>query len=450
MSTTLARRLRSSAVSRRLKRGLRRRLGFEVMEGRCLLSAVTFQFSPVSLPEVQDTTQVNLTSIIGGQRASSSPIVEGGFIDLRGAQSQSMNYGQSNHHVPAVFAGAGVGGAGSDLLTTDSTGTFSESITNPFTNLDTANVGNGLRPVVISPSIDLRVGMPRVNPGRALITNQDRGGPEGGIVQIEKILAGDERLDSDQIAVSIRVDDIADESSSRENSLAGGARLFSLPTDSDAARVPGSASDASTELAVSLDQPASGVIAPAKNNVITGELARAMVFELAGGEPAWIRPVVTSDKVKAVAPADSQDALRAEVPPLSSAAAHQASLRGSGSRIRLTGNQVEFRLPSDDWTGSIGVESLPVVSQHADTQRGPNRGGLAAFNVPDRAVAEVFEQFGGGEQPAVRSTFEDDSQTGPLVAGSVIALFMLERAAARYKSRAERQPLTVVAGPPRI
>ena len=40
------------------------------MEGRCLLSAVTLQFSPLSLPGTHDTTQVSLTTVIGGQHAA--------------------------------------------------------------------------------------------------------------------------------------------------------------------------------------------------------------------------------------------------------------------------------------------------------------------------------------------------------------------------------------------
>jgi hypothetical protein len=431
-------------------RGLRRRLGFEVMEGRCLLSAATLQFSPFSLPEVQDTSQVSLITIVGGQQAASSPIVEGGYINLGGLQSQSAtNYGQWNNHVLPISAGAGVGGGGiADLLDADSTVTFSDSITNPITNFDTVNVGAGLRPVVISPTIGGSLVTRNVDPGRSLVAGQERGRQEGGIVQIDQILNGDKRFDSDQIAASIIVDDTTDESSARENSLADGARLPVLRSDSGA-RVPALAS-AGTELAVSLNQRASDLTAPAKSSVITGELARAVVFELAGGEPAWIRPVVISDKIKSVAPADSQDSRSADAPPVTPAAAQQASLRASTSRIRLNGNQVEFPLPADDWVGWNAIERRHAVSQHAESELGANPGGLAALGVPDTAVAEVFEQLGGSQQPPVRGTFEDDAQTGPLVAGSVIALLMLERAAARYKSRTERQTLTVVAGPPRI
>lgn len=455
MSISQAHRGRSNAFAHRLGRGRRRRLSFEVMEGRCLLSAVTLQFSPLSLPGTHDTTQVSLTTVIGGQQAASSTIVEGGYINLGGLQSQSINY-----VLPVVsgVGGAGVGSVGvggltlSDILGSDSyTVPFGDSTTSPVTQFDSSGGGFGMRPVVISPSIDDSVGTLRVNPGRSLVTNQVRGGQEGGIVQIEKILDGDERFDSNQFAVTIRVEDTPDESPvpSDATSL---SRLLALPTDSHA-RKPALASAASTELTVSLDQPderASDLVAPAKNSVITGELARAMVFELAGGEPAWIRPVVTGDQIKSVAPSDGQQAPRADAPSLSPAAAHQAVYRASGGRIRLNGNLVEFPLPPADSMVWSGAADLRGISQPADAATATVRGGVTAFSVPNIAAAEVFAELGSNDQPPLRSSFEDDAQTGPLVAGTVIALLILERAAARYKSRSERELLTVVAGPPRI
>jgi hypothetical protein len=425
------------------------------MEGRCLLSAMTLQFSALSLPGTQDTTQVSLTTVIGGQQAASSPIVEGGYIDLGGLQSQSTNH---NYVLPVVsgVGGAGVGGAGgptvTDILTSNDSYSvpFSDSTTNGLTQFDTLGGGFGMRPVVISPSIGLSEGTPRVDPGRSL-TIQVRGRQEGGIVQIDKIL-GDERIDPDQFAVTIRAGDIPGESSLPADSPSLGTILLAFPSDSDG-RKPALASAASTELNVSLDQPdqrASDLIAPAKNSLITGELARAMVFELAGGEPAYVRPVISSDKIRSLAPTNSQDAPRADVPPLSPAATHQAALQHSGSRIRLTGNLVEFPLSPADSLVWSGVADSRVASHVADAVTAPVRDGYASFNGPDIAVAEVFAELGRSEQPPVRSSFEEDAQTGPLVAGSVIALLMLERAAARYKSRAERRVLTVVAGPPRI
>jgi hypothetical protein len=424
------------------------------MEGRCLLSAVTLQFSPLSLPETQDTTQVSLTTVIGGQQAAASAIVEGGYIDLGGLQSQSMNHGQSNNYVPPVFAGAGVGGASvADLLGSDSyTVTFGNSTTFPLTEFDTSGDGFGMRPVVISPSNDFSVGTPRVNPGRSLVTNQERGGQEGGIVQIEKILPGDNRFDPEQVAISIRIDDTPDEAPVQSDSPALGERLLALPADSDA-RKPTLASVASTELAVSLDEPVkrtSDLISPTASSGISGELARAMVFEMAGGEPAWIRPVVSVDQIKSLAPDDGQNAPRTDVPPLSPAAAQQVALRASGGKIRLNGNLVEFPLPHADSMVWSGAADLRGVSHPADGVMATVHGGLAAYNGRNTPVAEVFAELGGSEQPPVRSSSEDDAQMGPLVAGSVIALLMLERAAARYKSRTERQFLTVEAGPPRI
>jgi hypothetical protein len=158
---------------------------------------------------------------------------------------------------------------------------------------------------------------------------------------------------------------------------------------------------------------------------------------------------VTGDKIKAVAPASLKESPRADLPPSSPAAAQQAALRVSGSRIRITGNQVEFPLPPDDWNEWNRVANTQFATQHADGASNMG-GGLEAFHVRDAAVAQVFEQLRGTEPPIVRSSFEDDARSGPLVAGSVIALLILERAAAWYKSRNERQVLTVVAGPPRV
>jgi hypothetical protein len=453
MSKAHTHRRRWIASPRRLGRGLRRRLGFEVMEWRCLLSAATLQFNALSLPGTLDTTQLSLTAVIGGQQAASSSIAQGGFIDLGGLQSQSMN-----DHVPPVTAGAGgvgigvsFGGAVTDILG-DNLYQLprGDSTTNLLTNLETAGGGFSVRPIVISPSFGSPSAVQRVfDPGRSLTLNQDRGGQEGGEVPIEKILKGDERFDSERFAASILVDDTPAPFTAPDDSPAIAARSLALPAESDTAAEPPLASAAPTELALSLDQAASALI-PAKSSVITGELARAMVFEMAGGEPAWIRPAVTSDKIKAVVPTDGQDVPRADVTSLSPAAAQQAALRASGSRIRLTGNQVEFPLPTDVWTGWNSIASSPDAVRHAGVERGTIRGGFAASNVPDSAVVEVFGQIGRSERTPVRGSFEEDSGSGPMVAGSVIALLMLERAAARYKSRSERQVLTVVAGPPRI
>jgi hypothetical protein len=305
-----------------------------------------------------------------------------------------------------------------------------------------------MRPIVISPSVGLSVATPRVDPGRSLIFNQDRGGQEGGIVQIDKILQGDERFDSDRLAESILVDDTPDQSAASESSPAIGARSLALPADSDA-QEPALTTAASTELAVSLDQPAPAAV-PAKSSVITGELARAMVFEMAGGEPAWIRPVVAGENIKAVAPAIGQGAPRADVPSLSAAAAQQAALRASGNRIRLNGNQVEFPLPTDVWTGWNSIANPPAAAEHAYAESAVVRSRFAASGVLDTDVSEVFNELGGGDPPPVRGSFDDDARSGVWVAGSVVALFLLERALARYKSQDDRQMLMVVAGPPRI
>jgi hypothetical protein len=423
------------------------------MEGRCLLSAVTLQFSPLSAPGIVETTQFNPTTVIGGQQSALSVIAEGGFIDLGGLQSQSMN-----DYVPAVTAGAGGAGVGVSFggpTVTDILGADlyelppGNSTANPLTLFDTAGGGFSMRPIVISPSVGLSDAMPRVDPGRSgsLIPSQVRGGQEGGLVQIDTILEADKRFDTDRFAISAPVDDPPDQTAAPESPPSHGAKSLAATADSDA-RQPAFASAASTELAVSLDQPATAPVSP-KSSVISGELARAMVFEMAGGEPAWIRPVVTSEKIKGVAPTVGQNAPRADVPPLSPAVAQQAALRASGSRIRITGNQVEFPLPADAWQDWSRVANTQAVTQHANG-KSYTGGRFAAFNAPDVAVAEVFEQLGGAEEPVARSSFEDDAGSGPLVAGAVIALLILERAAARYKTRDEREILTVVAGPPRI
>jgi hypothetical protein len=308
-----------------------------------------------------------------------------------------------------------------------------------------------MRPVVISPSNDFSLGVPRVNPGSSLVTNQERGGQEGGIVQIEKILAGDKRFDPEQVAVPIRIDDTPDDAPVQAAPPTLGERLLALPADSDN-RVPALGSAVSSELAVSLDHSAkraSDLISPSASSVITGELARAMVFEMAGGEPAWVRPVVTGDRIKSLTPGDGRQAPRADAPPSSPAVAQQAAYRATGGRIRLNGNVVEFPLPPADSIVWKSATDSREVAQYAGGETARVRAGVAAFSAPNIPAADVLAELGRSENPPVRSSSEDDSQTGPLIAGSVIALLMLERAAARYKSRAGRQFLTVEAGPPR-
>jgi hypothetical protein len=318
-----------------------------------------------------------------------------------------------------------------------------------FTDWGAVTNGFNVRPVVIAPLIPEIIVKPGVDNGGDLIFNQGPGDADGGLVNIDRILHDDESFESGRKALVILVDDTSNQSDAPAASPDIDTRSLVLSADPDAESGSRTTSTKAVAIPISLDKASAELMPRLKDSAIAGEWARAAVFEMAGGEPAWIRPAVTSDKIKALAPADRQESPRADVP-LSPVAAQQAALRTSGSRIRLIGNQVEFTLPLDNWAGWKSGATSSTVSQFAGGEGGPPRDGFAAFNVADMAVAEVFNELGGSKQQPVRGSFEDDTRSGPLVAGSVIVLLMLERAAARYKARNERQNLAVVAGPPRI
>jgi hypothetical protein len=75
--------------------------------------------------------------------------------------------------------------------------------------------------------------------------------------------------------------------------------------------------------------------------------------------------------------------------------------------------------------------------------------GPASFNVLDAATAEVFAEFGHRERALIRTPTDEDPETITVAATPLLALLVLERVAAHYRSRTEKEVSAVVAGPPR-
>src|SRR5688500_4734210 len=74
-------------------RRLRRPLGFEAMEGRWLLSAMSLEASTLSLPVAPLTISIGQVTSSAGQTAQFNLVGDGGFISLDGLQTDATSGG---------------------------------------------------------------------------------------------------------------------------------------------------------------------------------------------------------------------------------------------------------------------------------------------------------------------------------------------------------------------
>src|SRR5688572_11588093 len=79
------------AIRPQFGHSLRRPLGFEAMEGRWLLSAMSLEVTALSLPVIPLTVQVGEVATPAGQTPQFNILREGGFISLNGLQADATS-----------------------------------------------------------------------------------------------------------------------------------------------------------------------------------------------------------------------------------------------------------------------------------------------------------------------------------------------------------------------
>jgi hypothetical protein len=185
---------------------------------------------------------------------------------------------------------------------------------------------------------------------------------------------------------------------------------------------------------------------PAEGGAVSGELARAMAFELAGGEPAEAQRAVRVDRQEATSTPEGSRPTSSE--PLSSAREEASDVnRVDSSAIPSPDEMVAGDTASTP--GPVGefASRLPRVVGHA---MGPFVGPkLVVANVPmamapttaaplDRAREEAFEEFATEEVAAGSSLGLEFSLRGALNATPLLMVLALERIAASKSRRIKR------------
>jgi hypothetical protein len=425
-------------------RRLRRPLGFEAMEGRWLLSAMSLDSTTLSLPIAPLTVHVGQVSAAAGQMPQFNIVSEGGFIPLGNLQTDATSGGgfvlsgvvRSNNTSPMAASGL-------VLTNANSTGYLF--------GVDSAS-GFDLRPAVIVPFDHGAALQPKNETIVAGGSWTGTGADEGGSINIRSVLDGDEpagSLGSGERIALLLPETHPDPSTAPEPSHHTAARDLAGPTDSPASAAPMSFSvGPSPRIEVTLGNSSSNRTASSIGTGISGEWARAVVFEMAGGEPAWTMPSSVTSQAKPSPTPDRADNPRAAAP-LSPGVTGQQAVYRAGGRYQIAGHEIELGVAvSGSNQLARDVRTAASLSSSVQDAASPATV-LAAFNVPDAAYAEVFGQWGRSERGVIRPSADDDPQAVPIAAAPLLALVMLERVAARYWSRTNKEAATILAGPPR-
>ncbi|MEX2139157.1 MAG: hypothetical protein WD894_07850 [Pirellulales bacterium] len=444
-SLTNRRRRTARAFRPQLGRGLRRPLGFEAMEGRWLLSAMSLDVTTLSLPVTPLAVHVGQFTAFAGQSPQFNIGSEGGFIPLGNLQANAT----SSRTI--VLSDVVVSSAASPL--TPGGLVLNNANSNEYSfGVDSAS-GFDLRPAVIVPSDHGAVLRPNTDTIVAGDSWTETGGQEGGSINVKSILKGDERgggFGSDKRVALFIPENLPDPSAASEPSERTAAGDLAGLMDSPASAAPLSFSAAaSARIEVTLGNSSAIRTASSIGTGISGEWARAVVFEMAGGEPAWALPPSVTSQARPSSTPDRPDSARTAAPLPPSAMGQQAVHR-TGGRHQIAADEIELGVSVSRLTGSSGAvrpaDSLPSSEQ----EFGAPATGLAAFNVPDAAYAEVFAQFGRSDKAVARASADEDSQSMPIAAAPLLAFVVLERVAARYWSRMNKEASTVLAGPARL
>jgi hypothetical protein len=376
------------------------------MEGRVMLSAAAADFMPLHLIP----SQFNFDSAVTNspQLTRSTLPTEGGFIVAPPPVSAAdMDVGLPSAAPPT------------DIM--EQTDSDSIPLVVPTTNLDATYSGGlnddseGIRPSVIPVWGVAR--LDTASAGFPLYTthsvNLNRN--EGGAISVESLLAGINAPGVSQPPVRI-------------------ASILTAVADSESAAVPRGAADSA-----------------AANSDISGELARAIAFEMAGGEPT--EPGMESalrqprGAGKEVEHPDSGELLppnHARRPATNSRAEVSVvpveEQDTTEPRVRAFAASFISLDPSNALTGRLISAELAATTSPSKSRR-LQHGGDAGGDDSGRESArrEVFDTLGVDEETAKLSLAQTLPWRGTLNAAPLLMILALERIAASNSRRADRQ-----------
>jgi hypothetical protein len=181
---------------------------------------------------------------------------------------------------------------------------------------------------------------------------------------------------------------------------------------------------------------------------LSGEWARAMVFEMAGGEPAAALnqataqpfPLIRSGTPVSGPPAGTEPEAHSQGP-------RAVEQRASGDALIRIDN-LKFSFESTRTGGTLAPvrsATFPGVSIHT-----PAAAELAMvpYRVPDAVIDEVFERLAGEAESAPPLQGDEPGQTSPLLLVPMFAMVAMERLAKGYVSRVNEKASAALTGPP--
>jgi hypothetical protein len=401
-----------------------------------MLAAMSLSFAPINEQFTQVTMEIGQVNITGGDIVRLTAPVEGGFISFTPPASGVSSDG-AFHVSGGVITNSIPPFNGPDSLL-DIGGLDSETNTfvQPSSNfhIQPAEIVTG-NSYVLSPNIEpFRLG--------ELAQRSDQ--QPGGSIPIESILKdmGPRNVFEpvEQTRASLIADAPVDPAPAADREFISEARL----------------STRSDRQSNSWDQKSAGV-----TRALSGEWARAMIFETAGGEAADFRNAVQSDARTSGAPRDVEPE-RSDGTPLSLQGAQhesQTAARSVSDSRRLGGDVMASGAPARSVNGIDQRLSL-WASRHITAELGfdgPRSGpadlngaAIGVFNGQGvlASTAEAFAQLGGADKAIVRTPSDDEAHAASIVAPSVLMLLALEWIAVRHWQRANHEAADV-AGPPR-
>ncbi len=391
-SRVLHRRNRTKARRRAqiTRRGLRR-LGLEVMEGRLMLAAATLDTVALSHPFA------DFSSLAADQPVFVAALREDGFITFASPSSGTAF---------VLNAGLPRGTLSSDALSDLITNAMHGGSWTPVGAGDTTSSGIPAAVIVADGDGGFQlIPQPTAVENSASSSSQ----PEGGSISIKSILEG--------------VPDVGEE-------LHEGSRTGLI------AEAPGA----------EIEEPRL-TASPTKQEAVGGELERAIVFEIAGGDPVGIGHAVRHD--------GTDHANRTEGAPLSFRSTQQPSAEQAPRKMAEAAAQETPAPESVDLTSAVLEHpdsfvrrgnwlemqaNLATIHAETDAKNADPRviaSPSQSYNALNSAYEEAFDQLAKTENSAIYSLAEGASRRS-LSAIPILTLLALERVAARSSRRVNK------------
>jgi hypothetical protein len=410
---------------RKNTRGSSRRLGFEMMESRSLLSATPVSTGPLDLRLFQ--LNWSAASVDGGTvTISSSADSDGGYI----SDTTASSFGATFSSAPITNVISSVSDM-DDLVSRGATIVYSNSTSGSLDLNFTGNAtGGGMLPLVIASSeggVSMRANIEPVRQGVGAPTGDQN---PGGVISIQALLPS-----------AGRGGDYQSTQPSWNSYVSNPTDARSIPTTLETTRLPATAS-------------------------LSGEWARIMIFETAGGEPVLGQSSVTtqdglmtiSDSESSAAGSLSADAYllnhnasdsnsKTEKPDVKSTTDWRAA--GLQQPLSAAESAAIERLDSILMNGldrqTIRSSILNLLKLEHTSNTNENHAGSETSDV---SYVKVLQHLAANNHKVVPVGGDEKTQSASFDAIPFVAALTLERIINRASNRSRQRETAVVQKPP--